>query len=82
MNSKRSQFHEGRELMEYVCVCGVYGVCVCVVNVDVCRCVCVGLALPCKSKSSDDIINTVSESDGRSLCFGLCFHSKGNQSLH
>ena len=65
-----------------MCVVCMVCVCVCVVNVDVCRCVCVGLALPCKSKSSDDIINTVSESDGRSLCFGLCFHSKGNQSLH
>ena len=43
---------------------------------------CFGLALHCKSKSSDDIINTVSEPDGRSSCFGLCFHSKGNQSLH
>ena len=44
--------------------------------------VCIGLALHCKSKSSDDIIITVSEPDGRSSCFGLCFHSKGNQSLH
>ena len=44
--------------------------------------VCIGLALHCKSKSSDDIINTVSEPDGRTSCIGLSFHSKGNQSLH
>ena len=50
--------------------------------VDVCVDACVGLALHCKSKSSDDIIIAASETDGRSLCFGLCFHSKGNQSLH
>jgi len=36
----------------------------------------------CKVKSSDDIIINVLETDGRSLCFGLCFHSIGNQSLH
>ena len=71
MNSRRdSQFHEGVEVMKCMCVC--------VVCVDMCF----GLALHCKSKSSDDIINTVSEPDGRSSCFGLCFHSKGNQSLH
>ena len=71
MNSRRdSQFHEGVEVVK--CVCGVW----------MCVDVCVGLALHCKSKSSDDIIITVSEPDGRSSCFGLCFHSKGNQSLH
>ena len=43
---------------------------------------CVGLALHCRSKSLDDIIITVSGTDGRSLCFGLCFHSKGNQSFY
>ena len=66
-----------------MCVC-VRGVCVCVCVCGVCGCVrmCFGLALHCKSKSSDDIINTVSEPDGRSSCFGLCFHLKGNQSLH
>jgi hypothetical protein len=39
----------------------------------VCVCVwmCVGLALHCKSKSSDDIIITVSETDGRS-CVSAC----------
>ena len=36
----------------------------------------------CKVESSDDIIFNVLETDGRSLCFGLCFHSIGNQSLH
>ena len=36
----------------------------------------------CKVKSSDDIIINVLETDGRSSCFGLCFHLKGNQSLH
>ena len=47
--------------------------CVCVVCVGVCvwcmwMCVdiCFGLALHCKSKSSDDIIITVSETGGRS----------------
>ena len=54
--------------------------------VNVCACVYVCVlawpALHCKSKSSDDIINNVLETDGRSLCFGLCFHSTGNQSLH
>ena len=69
MNARRdSQFHEGVEVMKYVCVC-VWCVWMCV---DVC----VGLALHCKSKSSDDIINTVSEPNGRSSCFSLCFHSQ------
>ncbi len=51
------------------------------------KCLCVqagcdyGMA-HCKVKSSDDIIINVLETDGRSLCFGLCFHSIGNQSLH
>ena len=62
-----------------VCVC-VW--CVCVWCTWMCVDMCFGLALHCKSKSSDDIINTVSEPDGRSSCFGLCFHLKGNQSLH
>ncbi len=33
-----------------------------------CADMCFGLALHCKSKSSDDIIITVSETDDRSLC--------------
>ena len=84
MNSRRdSQFHEGVEVMKCVCVCVcVWWLCVCVWCMWMCVDVCVGLALHCKSKSSDDIIITVSEPDGRSLCFGLCFHLKGNQSLH
>ena len=54
---------------------------------EVFKCVCVqagyvyGMA-HCKMKSSDDIVINVLETDGRCLCFGLCFHSKGNQSLH
>ena len=59
---------------------GVYGC------MWMCVDVCVGLVLQVllhwKSKSSDDIIITVSETDGRSSCFGLCFNLKGNQSLH
>ena len=83
MNSRRdSQLHEVVEVMNCVCVCGVCGVCVWMWCMWMCVDVCIGLALHCKSKSSDDIIITVSEPDGRSLCFGLCFHSKGNQSLH
>ena len=86
MNSRRdSQFHEGAEVMKCVCVCVcicMCVVCVCVWCMCMCADMCFGLALHCKSKSSDDIINTVSEPDGRSSCFGLCFHSKGNQSLH
>ncbi len=82
MNSRRdSQFHEDAEVMKCVCVCAC--ACgVCVWCTWMCADICFGLALHCKSKSSDDIINTVSEPDGRSSCFGLCFHSKGNQSLH
>ena len=79
MNSRiDSQFHEVVEVMKCVCVC-VCGVCGCV---WMCVDVCVGLALNCKFKSSDDIIITVSEPDGSSSLFGLCFHLKGNQSLH
>ena len=75
MNSRRdSQFHEGAEVMKCVSV----SVCACM---WMCADMCFGLALHCKSKSSDDIIITVSEPDGRSSCFGLCFHSKGNHSL-
>ncbi len=46
-------------------------VCACACMVCGCGCVdlCVGLALHCKSKSSDDIIITVLETNGRSLCF-------------
>ena len=84
MNSRRdSQFHEGAEVMKCVCVCVyVYVRVVCVWCMWMCADMCFGLALHCKSKSSDDIINTVSEPDGSKSCFGLCFHSKGNQSLH
>ena len=53
---------------------------------DICECVWlmyfVVRLCTCKLESSDDIIITVLETDGRSLCFGLCFHLKGNQSLH
>ena len=49
-----------------MCACGVRGVCVCVWCMWMCADMCFGLALRCKSKSSDDIINTVSEPDGRS----------------
>ena len=35
----------------------------------------VSMVWHCKVKSSDDIIINVLETDGRSLCFGLCFHS-------
>ena len=81
MNSRRdSQLLEVVEVMS--CVCVVWCVCVCMGCMWICVDVCIGLALHCKSKSSDDIIITVSEPDGRSLCFGLCFHLKGNQSLH
>ena len=59
MNSRRdSQFHEGAEVMKCVRVR------VRVVCMWMCVDMCFGLALHCKSKSSDDIINTVSESDG------------------
>ncbi len=36
----------------------------------------------CKVKSSDHIIINAFKTDGRSSCFGLWFHLKGNQSLH
>ena len=45
------------------CVCGVW--CVCVWWMWMCVDMCVGLVLYCKSKSSDDIIITVSETDCR-----------------
>jgi len=50
--------------------------------VCICSSKCVYGMAHCKVKSSDDIIINVLETDGRSLCFGLCFHSIGNQSLH
>ena len=68
MNFRRcSHFHQVEVWSLSVCMCSS-------------RCV-YGMA-HCKVKSSDDIIINVLETDGRSLCFGLCFHSKGNQSLH
>ena len=48
----------------------------------ICSSRCVYGMAHCKVKSSDDIIINVLETDGRSLSFGLCFHSIGNQSLH
>ena len=47
-------------------MCGV-----CVWCTWICADMCFGLALHCKSKSSDDIIITVSEPDGRS-CVSAC----------
>jgi len=68
MNSRRgSHFRKGEVFKAY----------------NVLKSVCMfGMAAHSKVKSSDDIIINVLETDGRSLCFGLCFHSIGNQSLH
>ena len=68
MNSRRgSHFRKGEVFKDF----------------DVLKGVCMfGMAAHSKVKSLDDIIINVLETDGRSLCFGLCFRSKGNQSLH
>ena len=67
MNFRRdSQFNQG-EVFKCVTVFKLQAGCV------------YGMA-HCKVKSSDDIINNVLKTGGRSLCFGLCFHSIGNQS--
>ena len=66
MNSRRgSHFRKGEVFKAY----------------NVLKSVCMfGMAAHSKVKSSDDIIINVLETDGRSLCFVLCFHSIGNQS--